>query len=207
MKGFAGLTILSIVLGVAIAEFAYLGLDALYPYASTSSGGRGAGGFTVPFGEVTLTALAFSPSEVKLTLKVVNYHITPYEELRVWIEDMGTRRAGLPEGFELVSGSIFWNGSAETSEVNMEATIRAVKDGEWRLTGVAMWYYHGSFQTEGSGILEIVVSNGRVTDIRRVEPEPVTGAEPTQGGVVRLYNLTIYSSPTGVTFTVDGLSH
>lgn len=173
LKAFAGLTILSIALGVVVVEFAYLGLDALYPYASTSSGEWGDGGFTISFGKLTLSAFAVSYKDVKLTLSLVNYQTSSYYNLTVWIADLHTtNRAGLPEGFELVSGSIAWNGSAVTPEVNLEATIRAVKDGEWRLTGVALWYTPGDSQRQGSGAFEITVSNGKVTDIKKYEPEP-----------------------------------
>ncbi|UCE15531.1 MAG: hypothetical protein JSV12_06555 [Candidatus Bathyarchaeota archaeon] len=164
MKAFAGLTILSIILGTVVVEFVYLGLDALYPYASTSAGERGDEGVGVAtsYGELSLTAFAFSPSDVKLTLSLVNYRTSSYDDLTVWIADLHT---GLPEGFELVTGNLSWYGSAEVPEVNLEATIRAVKDGKWRLTGAALWY-HGGSQRQGSGTLDIIVSNGKVADIR-----------------------------------------
>lgn len=175
LKAFAGLTILSIAVGVVVVEFAYLGLDALYPYASTSSDewGDGGVGWTKPYGKLTLTAFAVSPIDVELTLSLVNYQTSSYYNLTVWIADLNTSyRVGLPEGFELMSGSIAWNGSAATPKVNLEATIRAVKDGEWRLTGVALWYQPGASQSHFSGALEITVSNGKVTDIEKYEPEP-----------------------------------
>ena len=186
LKAFAGLAILSIVVGASVVEFAYLGLDALYPYASTSGGGWGDGGagFTTSYGELTLTAFAVSQSDVKLTLSLVNYRISSYYDLTVWIVDLENHHtAGLPEGFELVSGNLSWYGYAETPEVNLEATIRAVKDGEWRLFGRATWYQTGGAQSQGSGTLEIVVSGGRVTDIRRFEPEFI---EPVPGRIQSL---------------------
>ncbi len=183
LKAFAGLTILSIVVGLAIVEFAYFGLDALYPYASTSSEGIPGDtgkGFAIPFGELTLTALTLPPSDVELTLSLANYDRIPNYDLTVWVADVENRhRYELPEGFELVSGNLSWYGPAETTEVNLKATIRAVKDGEWELAGWALWYSPGSSQGTGSGILEIVVSNGRVTDIRRVKQE---FSEPASDG-------------------------
>jgi len=183
LKVFAGLTILCIVVGVLLVEFAYLGLDALYPYASTSSGGspRDTGkGFSIPSGELSLAAFTVPPSDVELTLSLVNHYRRPNYDLTVWVADVENRhRYELPKGFELVSGNLSWYGSAETAEMNLEATIRAVKDGEWELAGWALWYSPGSSQATGSGILEIVVSNGRVTDIRRVKQE---FSEPVAGG-------------------------
>lgn len=191
LKVFAGLVILSIVVGASVVEFAYLGLDALYPYASTSSRGWGDGGvgFATSSGELTLTAFAVSRSDVRLTLSLVNYRISSYYDLTVRIVDLENHHmARLPEGFELVSGNLSWYGSAETAEMNLEATIRAVKDGEWELAGWALWYNPGSSQATGSGILEIVVSNGRVTDIRRVEQE---FSEPSAGGqmMAQVFNI------------------
>jgi len=179
-KAFAGLTILSIVVGVVIAQFAYLGLDMLYPYASTSGGRKsGAGDFTTSYGELTFTAFAVSPTDVKLNLLLVNYFNVSYYDLTVWIENLNiSRRPGLFGGFELVSGNLSWYGSAATQEVKLEVTIRAVKNGVWSLDGVAAWYYGGG-QSQGSGILEIVVSDGRVTDIRRPVPKFIT-PEPGQ---------------------------
>jgi len=47
-------------------------------------------------------------------------------------------------------------------EVSLQAAVKAVKDGEWKLAGFAMWYAFGSSQRQSSGTLEIIVSGGRV---------------------------------------------
>lgn len=177
LKAFTGLTILSIVASIAVVEFTYLGLDSLYPYAFTSSGEKGNldVGFTKPYGKLTFTALAVSPGEVGLTLSLINYETGSYYNLTVWIGDINAEfglYGELPEGFELLSGNLSWNGPAATPEVNLQARVKAVKDGEWELAGFALWYLSGSSQRQSSGILEIIVSGGRVTDIRKYEPEP-----------------------------------
>ena len=44
----------------------------------------------------------------------------------------------LPEGLELVSGDLVWEGYNNVEHVDVEAKVRAVIDGEWRVNGWAV---------------------------------------------------------------------
>lgn len=165
-------------------------------------------GFAPLIGNLTLTARAVSDDEVVLNLTFNALHRQPSWKFRVDIRkgptSPGLEVGVLPEGLELVSGDLVWEGYNNVERVSIEAKARAVMDGEWGVCGWAVrvegtWDNYGALDAVGSGALTIIVSNGTITDITRAQPPPPDITPPGEQGV-RLYYLTVispYGTPGG----------
>ncbi len=130
---------------------------------------------TLPkFGTLNLTGRIVSSTEVVLNLAFDALHREPIWTLRVDIREgptsPGIKVGVLPEGLELVSGDLVWEGYNNVERVDIEAKVRAVIDGEWRVHGWAVrvqgsWDNYGALDAKSSEVLTIIVSNGKVIAI------------------------------------------
>lgn len=67
-----------------------------------------------------------------------------------------TARIVLPEGFELIDGDLQWEGDlTRDTIVQIKATIKAVKTGDWRIRAVAWFSPSGGISLGGSDVLSI----------------------------------------------------
>lgn len=127
---------------------------------------------TLPvMGTLNLKARTISDTEAVLNLAFDALHNEPSWKLRVDIREgptsPGLRAGMLPEGLELVTGDLVWEGYNNVEDVGIEAKVRAVMDGEWRVQGWAVrvegtWDNYGALDAKSSEVLTIIVSNGKV---------------------------------------------
>ncbi len=130
---------------------------------------------TLPvLGTLDLTGRAVSGTEVVLNLAFEALHNEPFWKLRVDIREgptsPGIKVGVLPEGLELVSGDLVWEGYNNVEHVDIEAKVRAAMDGEWRVQGWAVrvegsWDNYSALDAMSSKVLTIIVSNGKVIAI------------------------------------------
>jgi len=127
-------------------------------------------------GTLDLTTNVVSDTEVALKLTFNALHREPEWKFRIDIREgprsPGLRVGVLPEGLELVSGDLVWEGYNNVERVSIEAKVRAVMDGEWGIQGYAVrwegtWDNYGALDATGTEVLTIIVSNGII-----IEPPP-----------------------------------
>jgi hypothetical protein len=133
-------------------------------------------------GTLDLTANVVSDTEVVLKLTFNALHSMPEwkfgMDIREGPQPSGLGMGVLPEGLELVSGDLVWEGYNNVEQVSIEAKVRAVLDGEWRVQGYAVrvegtWDNYGALDARSTEVLTIIVSNGIIISPQTSPPYPL----------------------------------